>query len=146
MADENELTNKVIGASIEVHKCLGPGLLESAYEECLCYELSRRGISFNRQVRRPVSYKGLKLDCGYIMDVVVEDDVVIEIKAVSSLLPIHSSQLFTYLKLSGKKVGLLINFNVSVLRRGLKRVVSHYTGPIPSSPLLRPSALKKEAD
>lgn len=144
MLTENELTDRIIGAAIEVHKALGPGLLESVYEECLCYELSQAGLSFCRQVRLPVSYKGVKLDCGYIMDIVVEDGVVVEIKAVSELLPVHAAQLTTYLKLANKSVGLLINFDVAVLKRGLKRVVNHYAGPSLKAPLLRVSALKEK--
>ncbi len=144
MAEENELTERIIGAAIEVHKVLGPGLLESAYEECLCYELSRAGLAFCRQVRLPVAYKGIKLDCGYVMDLLVEDSVVIEIKAVADLLPVHAAQLTTYLRLSGKQVGLLINFDVAVLKKGLRRVVNHYIGPALKSPLLRVSALKEK--
>ena len=124
--EENAVTEKVIGAAIEVHRCLGPGLLESAYEECLCYELSQLGLRFERQVRLPVQYKGLKLDCGYRMDLVVEDTVLVEIKAIEGLLPVHSAQLLTYLKSSGKRVGLLINFNVPILAKGLKRMVNQY--------------------
>jgi GxxExxY protein len=144
MPSENEVTDRIIGAAIEVHRSLGPGLLESVYEECLCYELSRAGLSFCRQVRLPVSYKGVRLECGYVMDLVVEDCVVIEIKAVAALLPVHAAQLTTYLRLSGKQVGLLINFDVAVLKRGLRRVVNHYAGPALKSPLLRVSALKEE--
>jgi GxxExxY protein len=123
---ENALTDKIIGAAIEVHRHLGPGLLETAYEECLCYELSQQGVRFQRQVALPVNYKGLKLDCGYKLDLVVEDSVVVELKAIEELLPIHSAQLLTYLKSSGKRVGLLINFNVPILTKGLKRMVNHY--------------------
>ena len=144
MLTENELTERIIRAAIEVHKALGPGLLESVYEECLCYELSQAGLSFCRQVRLPVSYKGVKLDCGHVMDLVVEDAVVVEIKAVSELLPIHAAQLTTYLRLSDKKVGLLINFDVAVLKQGLKRVVNHYEGASLKTPLLRVSALKEK--
>ena len=119
----NEITEGIIGASIEVHRVLGPGLLESAYEECLCYELANRGIVFERQVPLPVEYKRIKLDCGYRMDIVVNDLVVLELKAVDRLLPVHEAQLLTYLRLCRCPVGLLINFNVPVLRQGLKRVV-----------------------
>lgn len=114
----------VIGAAIEVHRNTGPGLMESVYEECLCYELSQLGLTFERQVELPVGYKGIKLKCGFRMDMVVEDAVVLELKTVDQLLPIHSAQLLTYLKLSGKKVGLLINFNETVLKNGLKRVAN----------------------
>ena len=126
---ENRLTERIIGAAIEVHRHLGPGLLESAYEICLCHELSQMGLHFQRQVHLPVTYKGLKLDCGYKMDLVVEDLVVLEIKAIDDLLPIHAAQLLTYLKASGKPIGLLINFNVLVLKRGLRRIVNQYSGP-----------------
>ena len=120
---ENQVTKGVIGAAIEVHKALGPGLLESAYEGCLCRELSLRGLPFRRQVAMPVEYKGVRLDCGYKMDLVVEGAVVVELKTVASLLPVHEAQLLTYLKLSGCAVGLLINFNVPVLKDGVKRMV-----------------------
>ncbi len=114
-------TSPIIGAAIEVHRFLGPGLLESAYEECLCHELYLRGLSFERQVALPVWFKGLQLDCGYKIDLVVEREVVIELKAVEKILPVHEAQLLTYLKLSGKHVGLLINFNVPLLTRGIIR-------------------------
>ncbi len=113
-----ELTEKVIGAAIEVHRELGPGLLESAYEECLCHELHLRRISFNRQVPLPVEYKGSNLDCGYRIDVIVEDKLVLELKSVEHVLPVHEAQLLTYLKLTGKRVGLIINFHVTTLVRG----------------------------
>ncbi len=121
--EHEDLTEEIIGAAIEVHKALGPGLLESAYEECLCHELKLREIAFNREVSLPVVYKGVKLDCGYRLDVVVEDKVVLELKCVEGLLAIHEAQLLTYLRLTGCKVGLLINFNVAVLKNGLKRKV-----------------------
>jgi len=116
-------TSRIIGAAIEVHRVLGPGLLESAYEECLCHELYLRGLSFERQVALPVSYKGLQLDCGYKIDVIVEREVVVELTAIEKILPVHEAQLLTYLKLSGKGVGLLINFNVPLLTRGIIRRV-----------------------
>src|SRR5580698_6758470 len=109
---ENAVTDRIIGGAIEVHRHLGRGLLESAYEECLCYALSQAGLSFQRQVATPVNYKGLKLDCAYRIDLVVEDSVIVEIKAIDAPIPIHSSQLLTYLKSLNKHVGLLINFNV----------------------------------
>ena len=118
-----QITEAIIGAAIEVHRLLGPGLLESAYEECLCHELSLRGLSFERQVPLPVIYKGVKLDCGYRLDIVVADQVVVELKTVDALLPVHEAQLLTYLKLSGKRIGLLLNFHVEVLRNGIKRRV-----------------------
>ena len=116
-------TATIIGAAIEVHRHLGPGLLESAYEECLCHELHLRGVTFERQVDLPVSYKGLHLGCGYKIDLIVEQEVILELKAVDALLPVHEAQLLTYLKLSGKHVGLLINFNTAILARGIKRLV-----------------------
>ncbi len=120
---ENRLTEQIIGAAVEVHRHLGPGLLESAYEACLCYELSQSGPHFQKQVHLPCTYKGIQLDCGYRMDLVVEDSVIVEIKAIDELLPIHSAQLITYLKSSGKPVGL------PILKKGLKRFVNRYTGP-----------------
>ncbi len=120
---KDPITAPIIGAAIEVHRALGPGLLESAYEECLCHELHLRGRSFRRQVDLPVSFKGLKLDCGYKIDLVVDDVVILELKCVEKILPIHEAQLLTYLKLSGKRVGLLINFNVPLLTQGIIRRV-----------------------
>ena len=118
-----QLTEQIIGAAIEVHRELGPGLLESAYEECLCHELYFRNLAFQRQIDLPVGYKNLKLDCGYRLDIVVEDAIVVELKSTEQLLPIHHAQLLTYLRLSGKKIGLLINFNVAVLKNGIVRRV-----------------------
>src|SRR5436190_19200607 len=106
-----EITEQVIGACIEIHKQLGPGLLESAYEECLCYELSQQGIVFERQKPLAVAYKSVKLDCGYRLDLVVENKIIVEMKTVEKLLPIHEAQLLTYLKISSLTLGLLINFN-----------------------------------
>ena len=123
MLEEKELTETIIGAAIDVHRELGPGLLESAYEECLCHELHIRGLAFARQVDLPVRYKGLSLDCGYRLDVVVENRVVVELKSTEQLLPVHQAQLLTYLRLSGKRVGLLMNFNVAVLKDGIVRRV-----------------------
>jgi GxxExxY protein len=140
---ENQITERVIGAAIEVHKHLGPGLSESAYEECLCYELSQLGLTFQRQVPLPVAYKGLKLDCGYRMDIVVENAVILELKSIDEFAPIHSAQLLTYLRLTGMKVGLLMNFNVPVLKNGLKRLVNEYAG---SAQRLSVSAVNKEPD
>ncbi|MBZ5704174.1 MAG: GxxExxY protein [Acidobacteriia bacterium] len=116
-------TSPIIGAAIEVHRALGPGLLESTYEECLCHELRLRGLEFRRQVAIPVLYKGVSLDCGYRLDLVVQDEVVLELKSVEQLLPVHEAQLLTHLKLSGKRVGLLINFNVPLLTEGISRKV-----------------------
>ncbi len=121
--DINDLTGQIIGSAIEVHKALGPGLLESAYEECLCHEFDLREISYKRQHAIPVQYKGAKLDCGYRMDILVDNRVVLELKSVDCLEPIHEAQVLTYLKLTGFKVGLLINFNVPVLRDGVKRLI-----------------------
>ena len=120
----NRLTELIIGSAIEVHRNTGPGLMESVYEECLCYELNQLGLKFQRQVELPIFYKQIKLNCGFRMDLVVEDAVVLELKTVDQLLPIHSAQLLTYLKLSGKKIGLLINFNETQLRKGLKRLAN----------------------
>ncbi len=121
--DINYLTGEIIGAAIEVHKALGPGLLESAYEECLCREFGLRQLHFKRQQAIPVEYKGVKLDCGYRIDFLIEDLVILELKPVDSLQPIHEAQLLTYLKLTGLKVGLLINFNVPVLKQGIRRLI-----------------------
>jgi GxxExxY protein len=112
------LTEQTIGAAIEVHKEIGPGLLESAYEECLCHELHLRGLSFQRQVPLPVAYKGVALDCGYRMDIVVADRVILELKCLEHILPVHEAQLITYLKMTGKPVGLIFNFHVAALVRG----------------------------
>ncbi|MBC7785552.1 MAG: GxxExxY protein [Burkholderiales bacterium] len=124
--DLNLLTERIIGAMIEVHKEIGAGLLESAYEECLCHELAIKSIAYRRQVELPVMYKGLRLDCKYRIDLVVEDAVVVEIKSVKSLDPIHEAQLITYLRLGGWHIGLLVNFNVRVLKDGIKRRVHNY--------------------
>lgn len=116
------LSEKVIGAAIEVHRGLGPGLLESAYEECLCYELSAKGLKFVRQFKIPIAYKEVKLDCSYRLDAVVSGELAVEVKAVEKLLPVHQAQLLTYLKVSGLPTGLLINFNVPVLKQGIRRM------------------------
>lgn len=121
MLISEKLTEQIIAAAIEVHRSLGPGLLESAYEECFCHELHLRGINFQRQVSVPVKYKGLSLDCAYKIDVLVENSVIVELKSVDSLAGIHEAQLLTYMKITNIPVGLLINFNVSVLTRGIKR-------------------------
>ena len=120
----NNLTGQIIGAAIEVHKALGPGLLESAYEECLCHEFDLRRFRYDRQKPLSVEYKGVKLDCGYRLDLVVEKAVVLELKSCEKIEPIHKAQLLTYLKLSGLKVGLLLNFNVPVMRDGIVRIVN----------------------
>ena len=124
MRREDVLSHEIISAAIEVHRHTGPGLLESVYERCLCLELGKRSPGFERQVRIPVNYKGCMINCGYRMDLLVEDLVVVELKAVSSLEKVHEAQLLTYLKLSGKRLGILMNFNVVLLREGIKRVVN----------------------
>lgn len=116
-------TGQIIGAAIEVHRELGPGLLESAYEECLCREMQLRGLHFERQVALPVVYKKVRLDCGYRMDVVVEDEVVLELKCVDRVLPVHEAQLLSYMKMAHKKFGLIINFHTSVVSRSIVRRV-----------------------
>lgn len=118
-----EITGQIIAGAIEVHKKFGPGLLESAYEACLCHELMLRGLSVARQVPLPIEYKGVHLDCGYRLDLVVADSVIVELKSIEKLLPIHEAQLLTYLRLSGKRVGLLLNFNVKLLTDGIVRRV-----------------------
>lgn len=117
----NQLTEKIIGCAIEVHKRLGPGLLESGYEECLSYELQSIGLKIDRQVAVPVVYKDIKLECGYRIDILVEDTVIIELKSIEAFAPVHEAQILTYLKFAQKTIGLLINFNVTLLKNGLKR-------------------------
>jgi GxxExxY protein len=117
------LTEKIIGFAIEVHRQLGPGLLESACEECLCYELEQSGLRFRRQVPLPIVYKSIRLDCGYRIDVVVEEQAILELKTVERLMPIHEAQLLTYMKLSGMRTGLLLNFNSAVLKDGVRRMM-----------------------
>ena len=119
-----DLTEIIIGAAIAVHRELGPGLLESAYEACLVYELSERRLKVDRQRLLPVSYRGIRIDCGYRIDLLVEDQVIVELKAVEQVLPIHEAQLLSYVKLSGCKVGLLINFKVKLLKEGIRRLVN----------------------
>jgi GxxExxY protein len=124
--DINELSRKIIGAAIEVHKALGPGLLESAYEECLCREFQLKGLAHERQKPLPVVYKGRKLDCGYRLDVVVGNRIILELKSCERLQNIHKAQLLTYLKLSGLQLGLLLNFNVPVMKDGIVRMVNNF--------------------
>jgi GxxExxY protein len=119
----NKITEAIIGVAIKVHRVLGPGLLESAYQECLCRELALRQIPFQRELPVPVRYEGVLLDCGYRLDLVVADSVIVELKSIEQLNGIHEAQLLTYLKLSGKRVGLLINFNVPLLKEGIIRRV-----------------------
>ena len=123
LLDINKSTEAIIGAVIEVHRHLGPGLLESAYEECLCEELSLRKIPFSRQIPLPVAYKTKKLDIGYRVDLLVNNEVVVELKTVESILPIHEAQTLTYMRLGGWQVGLILNFNVVILKNGIKRLV-----------------------
>lgn len=118
-----ELSGKIIASAIEVHRNLGPGLLESAYEECFCHELHLRGIPLERQKPLPLEYKGIKLGCGYRMDILVDNKIVVELKCVDEITPVHVAQLLTYLKLSGIKVGLIINFYTAVLKDGIRRLV-----------------------
>ena len=119
----SECTYGIVGAAIEVHRRLGPGLLESAYESCLCRELSLRGLEFQRQLAVPIEYRGLQLDCVYRLDLIVDRSVVVEVKALAKVLPIHLAQVLTYLKLTNYRLGLLINFNVEVLRNGVYRII-----------------------
>ena len=120
----NKITDTIIGSTIAVHRELGPGLLESAYEACLAFELADRGLSVERQKGLPVIYRDVKLDCGYRIDLLVEEKVIVELKAVERVEPIHTAQLLSYLKLSGCKLGLLINFNVKVLKNGIRRLIN----------------------
>ena len=122
----NAITEKIIGAAIEVHRAIGPGLLESAYEACLAFELRQRGLKVEQQKPLPVIYKDVKLDCGYRLDLVIEDSVVVEIKAVERLNSVHEAQLLSYLRLYGSRVGLLLNFHVSILKHGIRRVVNEF--------------------
>jgi len=125
----NEITEKTIGAAIKVHRALGPGLLESAYETCLAFELAELGLTVVRQQPMPVVYRGVRLDCGYRTDLTVENEVIVEVKSVARLEPIHEAQLLSYLKLSNRRVGLLMNFNVKLLRHGLRRLVHDFPKP-----------------
>jgi len=117
------LTHEIIGAALEVHQLLGPGLLESAYEECLAHELSIRKLEFRRQVPVPVVYKGVKLECGYRIDILVAGSVVLELKSIEAIAPVHEATLLTYLRLSGNTLGLIINFKVPILKEGIRRFV-----------------------
>jgi GxxExxY protein len=125
----NRITEDVIGAAIDVHRALGPGLLESAYEACEAFELGERGRKVARQVPLPLVYKGVQLDCGYRLDLLVDDQVIVEIKAIDAITDVHKAQLLSYLKISGFNVGLLINFNVKVLKSGIVRVVNNFPEP-----------------
>ena len=123
---DKQLTHEIIGAAIAVHRELGPGLLETVYEECLCHELSLQGLAFDRQKPIPVVYRGTKLDCGYRADIVVSGRVIVEIKAIANVAPIHEAMMLTYLRLSGCKIGLLVNFHSAVLKDGVRRFVWNY--------------------
>ena len=122
--DENEVANKIIGYAIEVHKILGPGLLESAYQECLFYKLQKEGLIVQKEKPMPLIFEGIKLECGYRIDILVENKVVIEIKSVESLTDVHLAQILTYIKLGNYRLGLLINFNASLLKQGIRRVIN----------------------
>jgi GxxExxY protein len=119
----NQITEKIIGCAIEVHKNLGPGLIESAYEECLVFELTKAGLKVERQKPVPVVYKEIKLECGYRVDILVENLVVLELKVVDAIIPVHEAQILTYMKFANKNIGLLINFNVTMLKNGIRRFV-----------------------
>jgi GxxExxY protein len=125
----DQISRRIIGAAIEVHRHLGPGLLESAYQSCLAFELKQLGLKVEEQKSLPVVYKQVKLDCGYRLDLVVEDEIIVEIKATEKLLPIYEAQLLSYLRLAKKRVGLLMNFHVPVLTNGLKRIVNEFPDP-----------------
>lgn len=122
----DQITRRIIGAAIEVHRAVGPGLLESAYQACLAFEVRQRGLKADEQVPLPVAYKDVKLDCGYRLDLLVEDSVIVEVKAVEELCPIHQAQVLSYLRIAHKRVGLLINFNSRVLKDGLRRIVNDF--------------------
>jgi GxxExxY protein len=123
MTRADALSKRVIGLAIDVHRILGPGLLETAYEKCLCWEFEQNGIIYTRQVPLPVTYKGVQLDCSYRLDIVIEDEIILELKSVEQMLPIHEAQILTYLRLSRLKLGLLINFNARLLKDGIRRFV-----------------------
>lgn len=120
----NEITEAIIGAAMTVHRELGPGMLESAYEACLAYELVQQGHAVQRQVELPLKYRDITLECGYRLDLLVDDSVVVEVKAIEALHPVHEAQVLSYLRMSGRRVGLLINFNVTLLKNGIRRVVN----------------------
>ncbi len=122
--NENEIGDTLLGAAIKVHSALGPGLLESAYETCLVHEIGQRGLKVRRQVALPLIYDGIKLDAGYRLDLLINDKVIVELKSVEKFLPLHTAQLLSYLKLSGLKLGYLLNFNVAHMRDGIKRIVN----------------------
>ncbi|MDX8340185.1 GxxExxY protein [Draconibacterium sp. IB214405] len=123
---ENQITEQIIGCAIKVHRNLGPGLLESAYQECLFYELKKAGLKVQKEKPLPLVYEDVKLECGYRLDLLVEDKIIVEVKSVETLNDIHLAQVLTYLKLNNSKIGLLINFNVLQLIKGVKRVINKY--------------------
>lgn len=131
--DLNKISETIIGSAIEVHRTLGPGLLESAYEACLIHELSQSGLKVEHQKPVILSYKGINIDCAYRLDLLVEDSVIVELKSVDKILPIHNAQLLSYLKLSGLTLGLLINFNVEILKNGIQRVVNNFKDSAPTA-------------
>jgi GxxExxY protein len=133
----NEITEEIIGAAIQVHRTLGPGLLESAYESCLVFELVSKGLKVEQQKPLPIIYRTVKVECGYRIDLFVEQSVVVEIKSVDCIAPIHRAQLLSYLRLSGCHVGLLINFNVKILKSGVSRIVNHFSPSLRSQRSLR---------
>jgi len=133
----NQITENIISAAIDVHRTLGPGLLESAYEACLSFELVERGLKIEQQKPLPVVYRQVKLDCGYRLDLLVEEAVIVEVKTVDRIAPIHKAQLLSYLRLSGRKVGLLINFNVEVLKNGIVRLVNNFPDSLRTPRTLR---------
>jgi GxxExxY protein len=133
----NKITETIIGAAINVHRALGPGLLESAYEACIVYDLVKTGLNIEQQKPLPIMYRNVKLECGYRIDILVENSVIVEIKSVETLLPIHKAQLLSYLKLSNCRVRLLINFNVEALKNGIKRIVNNFPDTLRSPRTLR---------
>lgn len=140
----DQITEQIIGAAIRVHAALGPGLLESAYEACLEFELAEAGLHVDRQLPLPIVYREVRLDCGYRLDLMVEQEVVVEVKSVRDIAPIHEAQLLSYLRLSGCKVGLLLNFDVLRLKHGIRRFVNEFPDPLRSSALSAVRAVAKE--
>jgi len=133
----NKVTEAIISVAVDVHRALGPGLLESAYEACMVYDLAKAGLKVEQQKPLPIVYRGIKLECAYRLDLMIDNEVIVEIKSVEKLLPIHQAQLLSYLKLSECKVGLLINFNVKMLKNGIKRVVNNFPDTLRSQRSLR---------
>jgi len=133
----NKVTEAIISVAVDVHRALGPGLLESAYEACMVYDLAKAGLKVEQQKPLPIVYRGIKLECAYRLDLMIDNEVIVEIKSVEKLLPIHQAQLLSYLKLSERKVGLLINFNVKMLKNGIKRVVNNFPDTLRSQRSLR---------